>query len=114
MISLWMMSPKTSRRRRISPQTIKHIPQRTCVACREVKAKETLVRLVRKADKTVEVDTDGRKTGRGAYLCRKQACWESGFNGGRLEYTLRTTLTEANRQKLINFSKGLFRVNAKE
>ncbi len=84
------------------------------MACRRVKAKEELIRLVRNADKTVEVDTDSRKTGRGAYLCRKQACWESGYNGGRLEYALRTTLTEANRQELVNFSKGLFRVNAKE
>ncbi|MEE8419252.1 MAG: YlxR family protein [Dehalococcoidales bacterium] len=84
------------------------------MACREVKAKEELIRLVRNADKAVEVDIDGRKTGRGAYLCREQACWESGFNGGRLEYTLRTSLTEANRQELINFSKGLFRVDPKE
>lgn len=114
MISRWMMSPRILRRKRISPQTVKHIPQRTCVACRRVKAKEDLVRLVRNADKTVEVDADGRKTGRGAYLCREEACWETGFNRGRLEYTLRISLTEVNRQELINFSKDLFRVNAKE
>jgi len=102
------------RRKRISPQTKKRVPERTCVACREVKTKEELVRLVRSADKTVEVDTENRKTGRGAYLCKKQTCWESGYNGGKLEYALRTTLTEANRQELINFSQGLFKANAKE
>jgi len=43
----------------------KHVPQRTCVACRQVKAKRELVRLVCVSDGSVEVDTSSKKTGRG-------------------------------------------------
>ena len=83
--------------------SLKHIPQRTCVACRKVKDKQELIRLVRVSDRSVEVDTSGKKAGRGAYLCRAQECWELGFKGGRLEHTLRTKLTQDNRESLIRF-----------
>ena len=88
------------RKRRI--RLIKHIPQRTCIACRKVTAKRELIRLVRTTDGSVEVDTSGRKAGRGGYLCRTWECWEIGLKGGRLEHVLRTTLSEDNRQQLIS------------
>ncbi len=88
--------------------SVKHIPQRTCVACREVKTKQELIRLVRISDSSVEVDTGGKKAGRGAYLCRTQECWESGINKSRLEHNLGTTLTRENREQLIRFSQGFF------
>lgn len=95
--------------RSISSHSVKHIPQRTCIACRAVKAKQELIRLVRTDDGSVEVDISGKKAGRGAYLCRAQECWETGFKGGRLEYTLRTTLTQENREQLIRFGEDLFK-----
>ncbi len=79
----------------------KHIPQRTCIACRKVKDKKELIRLVRVSDNSIEVDIRGKKAGRGAYLCRAQECWEIGFKGGRLEHTLRTKLTREDREQLI-------------
>jgi len=91
--------------RSISSHVVKHIPQRTCVACRKVKAKGELVRVVRIPDGSVEVDADGKKAGRGAYLCQIQECWEIGLKGGRLEHSLRTTLTPDNREQLIRFGK---------
>ncbi len=90
-----------------NPDSIRHIPQRTCVACRKVKAKQGLIRLVRISDGSVEVDTDGKKAGRGAYLCLAQECWEVGLKGGRLEHALRTTLTQDNREQLIQYGKSL-------
>ncbi len=90
-----------------SPNIIKRAPQRTCLACRQVKAKRELMRLVRVADGSVEVDVKGQKTGRGAYLCPTPACWESGLKGNRLEYCLRTSLSRENRQRLIEFGKSL-------
>lgn len=87
----------------------KHIPQRTCVACRQVKAKRELVRLVRISDGSVEVDPSGKKAGRGAYLCQGQECWEVGLKRGRLEHTLRTTLTQENREQLIRYGKDSIR-----
>jgi len=76
------------------------------VACRKVRAKRELVRLVRIADGSVEVDTSGKKAGRGAYLCPAQECWEAGLKGSRLEHTLRTTLTQDNREQLIQYGKS--------
>ena len=87
--------------------TIKHIPQRTCVACRKAKPKRELIRLVRTASGSVEVDTTGKKTGRGAYLCQAWECWEAGLNRGRLEHALQTGLTEDNREQLIRYEKEL-------
>ncbi len=79
------------------------------MACREVKAKRELIRLVCISDESVEVDIGGKKTGRGAYLCRAQECWEIGLKGSRLERSLRATLTQDNREQLIRFSKDLFK-----
>jgi hypothetical protein len=72
-----------------------------------VSAKGKLVRVVRVADGRVEVDTTGKKTGRGAYLCRAQECWQLGLKGNRLEHALRGTLTQENREQLIRYSESL-------
>ena len=81
--------------------TKRHIPQRTCVACHRVRPKWELIRLVRVAEDNAEIDIGGRKEGRGAYLCRRQKCWDEGVNSGNLEYTLRTTLSQDKREELI-------------
>ncbi len=85
----------------------KHRPQRTCAACRKVKTKQELIRLARVSDGSIEVDTGGKKAGRGAYLCRAQECWEVGLKNSRLEHVLRTTLTQDNRERLIGYGKNL-------
>jgi len=87
--------------------SIKHIPQRTCVACQEVKAKRELIRLVRVSDGSVQVDTGGKKAGRGAYLCRVPECWEKGLKGNRLEHILRTTIAPDNWEQLANNGKEI-------
>jgi predicted RNA-binding protein YlxR (DUF448 family) len=79
------------------------------VACRQVRPKPELIRLVRIFDGSVEVDTGGKGLGRGAYLCQSPACWETGLKGGRLEYALRTTLTPDNREQLIRYGNDLVR-----
>ena len=94
-------------KKRSNSPLIKRVPQRTCIACRNVTAKRELIRLVRAADGSVEVDTSGRKAGRGAYLCRTWQCWEVLLKSGRLEHGLRTTITEDNRQRLISCGEGL-------
>ena len=95
--------------RLIRPHLVKHIPQRTCVACRQIKAKQELVRLVRASDNKVEVDLGGKKAGRGAYLCRAKRCWEAGLKSNQLEYTLRTTISQDNREYLIRFGEDLLK-----
>jgi predicted RNA-binding protein YlxR (DUF448 family) len=78
----------------------KHIPQRTCVVCRETSAKRTLTRIVRTADEGVQVDPTGKRNGRGAYLCGQPSCWQNAVESNVLEKALRTTLTTEDRQRL--------------
>lgn len=75
-------------------------PQRTCIACRKVKDKRELVRLVRTAGGTVELDETGKADGRGAYICKKAACWEQALQGNRLEHTFRSTIKQDDRDRL--------------
>jgi len=77
------------------------------VACRKLRPKRELIRLVRTSDGSVEVDAGGKKAGRGAYLCRARECWEIGLKGSRLEHTLRTSLAQDNRERLIRYGKDL-------
>ena len=67
----------------------KHVPVRTCVACRRTDAKRGLFRLVRDAEGHVAVDPTGKRAGRGAYLCHDPACWEQALKRRGLERALR-------------------------
>jgi predicted RNA-binding protein YlxR (DUF448 family) len=89
-----------------------HIPQRTCVACRQVRPKHKLIRLVRLVNGSVEIDVGTSKAGRGGYLCSKRECWETGLKGSRLEYTLRAKISSENRDKLLRQGKDLLGENA--
>lgn len=53
-----------------------HIPMRTCAACRTVRPKRSMARVVRQADGTVAVDPGGKAAGRGTYICDDPACRE--------------------------------------
>ncbi len=70
-----------------------------------MRAKRELIRLVRISDGSIEVDTGGKRAGRGAYLCQAQDCWEIGLKGRRLERALRTTLTQDNRELLDRYGR---------
>ena len=80
----------------------RHVPQRTCVACRRTGDQRTFVRLVRAAGGGVEVDERGRAPGRGAYLCRAVACWERGAKGA-LNGALRTTIGATDRASIVAY-----------
>ena len=77
----------------------KHIPQRTCVGCREVEAKGELVRLVL-TNEGVLVDESGKLPGRGAYVHGDPACMQTALKGS-LENALRTELDEEERTGLL-------------
>jgi predicted RNA-binding protein YlxR (DUF448 family) len=85
----------------------KSLPQRTCIACRQVKEKKDLIRLVSTGNGIVEIDAFGKKPGRGAYLCPKRTCWELALMKNRLDYVLRTRLNDDNRQILREYVHGL-------
>lgn len=85
----------------------KHIPVRSCIACRTARPKRELVRVVRTVSGEVEVDPTGKKAGRGAYLCRVRSCWEAALKKRSIEHALQTTLDPANRAILQTFGSEL-------
>ena len=78
-----------------------HVPQRTCVGCRQVRPKREMIRVVRTPQAAVQVDPTGKQAGRGAYLCRRRACWEAALAGGRLEQALKVHLTPQEQEALL-------------
>jgi len=86
-------------------QRVKHVPQRTCVGCREVLPKRKMIRIVR-TDDGVQIDPTGKLPGRGAYLHDRRECWERGLKGA-LEHALKITLTQADRARLEEFMSTL-------
>jgi predicted RNA-binding protein YlxR (DUF448 family) len=85
----------------------KRQPQRSCISCHKTDDKRGLVRLVCAADGIAEVDTTGRKPGRGAYLCREPSCWQAGLKGGCLEHALRRSLNRQSVDSLMEYVKNL-------
>ena len=70
----------------------RHIPERTCIACRTKRPKRDLVRVVCAAAGEVHIDETGKRNGRGAYLCRQRDCWEHALRRGSLNRALSATL----------------------
>ncbi len=85
----------------------KHVPKRTCVGCRETRPKREMVRIVRTPDSGVEIDESGKKSGRGAYLCQRQECWDTALKKARLQHALKTGLTDEELATLAAFARQL-------
>ncbi|MBN2548345.1 MAG: YlxR family protein [Anaerolineales bacterium] len=81
------------------------MPQRTCVGCREVLPKRSLIRIVRLPE-GVRIDPTGKMAGRGAYLHDRRSCWERGLKGA-LAHALKTELTAADRAELESIMASL-------
>lgn len=84
---------------------VKHVPQRTCVGCRQVLAKRSLIRVVRTPE-GILVDTTGKAAGRGAYVHDDRSCWEKALKGA-LAHALKTELTVLDRGVLQEFMNSL-------
>src|SRR5690606_3385164 len=54
----------------------KHVPQRSCVVCRQKFEKRQLTRIVKLVEAGIVVDRTGKRNGRGAYICDQLACWQ--------------------------------------
>jgi len=81
----------------------KHVPLRTCIACRESKPKRELLRVVRTPDGHVLLDATGKKSGRGAYLCARLSCWETALKKKRLEHEFEIEIAAEDRAGLDAF-----------
>lgn len=84
-------------------QRRKHVPKRTCVACRQKMDKRSLTRIVHTADEGVIVDLTGKRNGRGAYLCQNPECWEMALHSNLLDQALKTKISEVEKEALLAF-----------
>ena len=55
------------------PKT-KKIPLRMCVACRELKEKRDMLRIVKNAQGEIFIDFSSKASWRGAYICNNPDC----------------------------------------
>ncbi len=97
------MSERPDRNKRRGPR-LKHLPVRTCVACRARDLKRTFVRIVRTPDGTLAIDPTGKRSGRGAYLCRRFSCWERAAQSDVLERALRVPVPPEFREELLRWA----------
>ena len=64
------------------------IPMRQCLGCNEHKPKAELIRVVRSPEGAVSLDLTGKKSGRGAYICRDIKCLKKARKSGRIAHNL--------------------------
>ncbi len=83
----------------------KHIPQRTCIGCKEVLPKKELIRIVHTSE-GILVDPSGKINGRGAYLHLQKECWERALKGS-LSKALKIDLCEQDKEYLQTYLKNM-------
>jgi uncharacterized protein len=62
---------------------------------------------VRTVEGKVEVDETGKKSGRGAYLCRSQDCWNAALKRKALEYALKVPVSLEDKSALQAYAESL-------
>ena len=72
----------------------KKIPMRQCVGCREMKPKRELMRIVRSPEGAIALDTTGKSSGRGVYICRSAECLKKARKSNSLSRSLETPIPE--------------------
>ena len=65
--------------------TTKKIPMRKCVGCQEMKNKKEMIRIIRDKEGSFELDSTGKKNGRGAYICLNKECLHLAIKSHGLE-----------------------------
>lgn len=72
----------------------KRIPERQCLGCNAHKPKPELIRVVRSPEGGISLDFTGKKSGRGAYICRDAACLRKARKSRRIENALSTAIPD--------------------
>ena len=73
---------------------VKKIPLRMCTGCMEMKPKKEFIRVVKSPEGEVSVVLTGKKSGRGAYICKNAECLEKSFKTKRLSRNLDVVIDE--------------------
>ena len=87
---------------------VKKIPQRKCLGCMESFPKKELIRVVRTPEGEVCIDLKGKMSGRGAYICKKEACLKKAIKSKRIQTNLEVTISD---ELIESLSKELLSEN---
>ncbi|HOB87888.1 MAG TPA: YlxR family protein [Bacillota bacterium] len=82
------------------------IPERICIGCQEKRPKRELLRVVRTPQGEIVIDLTGKKSGRGAYLCKDPACLQKALKGRGLEKNLRHPISPQVVEELTEYLTG--------
>lgn len=72
----------------------KKVPLRKCLGCDEMIGKKGLLRIVKTKDGEIALDLTGRKSGRGAYICKDKECFALARKKRSLERSLKCQIPE--------------------
>lgn len=78
----------------------KKLPVRKCTGCGERFLKNTLVRIVKTPSGDIVLDTTGKLSGRGAYICRSAKCLKKAEKTLRADRSLSCKIPEEVYKKL--------------
>jgi hypothetical protein len=81
-----------------------HVPERSCVACRQARPKEELLRVVRTPDGQIKADPVGKTPGRGAYVCPAEQCIQAAVKHRKLERALGKQVDEGTLAEIVAFA----------
>ena len=73
---------------------VKKIPMRMCLGCGEMKPKRELIRAVKSPEGEISMDLTGKKSGRGAYICRSSECFRKARKARRFEKAFSCQISE--------------------
>ena len=83
-----MRSESKPQEKNTQPVKVRKVPLRQCLGCNEHKPKAELLRVVRTPEGETLLDFTGRKSGRGAYICKDVKCLKRVRKSHRLEKSL--------------------------
>ncbi len=89
--------------------TVKKIPMRMCIGCGEMKPKKELIRVVKSPEGDISLDITGKKSGRGAYICRSSECLAKARKARKLEKSFSCRIEDevyANMEKELEENEG--------
>ena len=85
----------------------KKIPMRMCLGCGEMKPKRVLIRVVKSKEGDISLDLTGKKSGRGAYICKSVECFEKARKARKFERSFSCMISE----DIYNSMEGELREN---
>lgn len=85
----------------------KKIPMRMCLGCGEMRPKRELIRVVKSKEGDISLDLTGKKSGRGAYICKSVECFEKARKARKFEKSFSCMISE----DIYNSMEGELREN---